>query len=241
MGGGLGVGAGLGVVGLAVRGPGVGGACAAPPTSTAPGSSAWGAAAGLDTASVVPVTFGEDVSVSCTVSLTAAALGALCGSVSAAPPPYMGFWPVNASGSVSALPTHVGTMGNAHPWKAWQWTPISAPAAYPPSPVTYDAGNQVCGGMPATLAVEFLWAAVGEASNPQAKVLGVRYRYLSDSWAFSREDVRDTGAGAAQTFAFQTTVTWTQYATSYPGLYVAPPPSVLPKLPADLWYPFGQP
>ena len=228
-GGGGSGGGGGGVAGLAVRGPGAGGECALPPP--------LGAAAG-DAASVVPVAFGEDLAVSCTVSLTPAALGALCGALAGAPPGYMGFWPVNASGSAAA-PTHVGTLGNAHPWRAWQWTAVSAPPGYPPAPVTYDAGAGVCSGVPATLAVEFLWAYVGVASNPQAKILGVRWRYISDSWAFTREDVRATGAGAPQAFAFATTVTWTQHATSAGGVQVAPPPNLVPRLPSDLWYPFS--
>ena len=224
--------------GLSVRGPGAGGACAAPPAAAS--AATWGPATGTDSAQPVPVGFGEDLAVSCTVSLTLAELAGLCAALSAAPPAYTGLWPVNGTGSTPTLPSHVGILGNAHPWKAWQWTGISAPAGgYPPAPVSYDAATGVCSGVPATLALEFLWAAVGEAGNPQAQVLGVRYRYVSDSWAFGREDVRAVGAGGAQTFAFTTTVTWTQYGSSAPAVYVAPPPNVLPKLPADLWYPFG--
>ncbi len=222
--------------GLALRGPAAGGVCAAPLAGA--GVPAFGSA-GLDGASVVPVTFGEDVSVSCTVALDAVALGALCAAAAGAPPGYMGFWPVNASGALAALPTHVGMLGNAHPWKAWQWAGISAPAAYPPAPVAFDANNGVCTGVPATLAVEFLWASVGESGNPQSRILGVRYRYISDSWALSREDVRTTAPAAPQTFAFATTVTWTQYGSSAPVPYVAPAPNVLPTLPSDLWFPFG--
>ena len=230
------------VVGLSLRGPGVGGACAAPPT--APGTTTTAAAAataGLDEAGVVGVTFGEDVSISCTLALDEPSLAAMCAASAARAPPYYGFWAVNNTLGAPAAPTHVGTLGNAHPWKSWQWTPITPPLAYPPQPLTYDAGNKVCLNMPATLAVEFLTAAVGEASNPQNKILGVRYRYIPDSWAFTREDVRTAGGSSAytQTYALTTTVTWTRLGTGMPEVYVAPPPSLIPTLPSDLWFPFS--
>jgi len=225
----LGMGEGAAVAGLAVRGAGAGGACAAYSAATA---------AGADAAWPVPVTFGEDMALSCSLSVSASEFVALCAAGATG---YLGLWAVNATGGGGAEPSHVGQLGNADPAKYWQWVAIGGAGAAPAG--TVDANFASCKGLTTSLNVEFLWAYVGEAGNPQAKVVAVRKRWGTDTWVFSREDSRVLTLGAdmeKQTFTLTTTVTWTQYPGQAPQQLVAAAPTVVPPLPSDLWYPFGQ-
>jgi tectonic-1/3 len=224
----LGAGEGFAVAGLSVRGAGPGGGCVA---------FSAGAAPGADAAWPVPVTFGEDMALSCSLSLAPADFTALCAAGAA---PYVGLWAVNATGG-AAEPTHVGQLGNADPAKYWQWVAIGGAGAPPVG--TLDANFASCRGLATSFNLELLWAYVGEAGNPQAKVVAVRKRWGADTWVFSREDSRVLATGGAmekQTFTFTTTVTWTQFPGQAPAQLVAAPPAVVPPLPSDLWYPFGQ-
>jgi hypothetical protein len=224
----LGRGEGAAVAGLSVRGAGPGGVCV--PYSA-------GTPDGADAAWPVPVTFGEDVALSCSLSLLQSDFTALCGPGGTA---YLGLWQVNVSG-VPAAPTHVGQLGNADPNKFWQWVAIGSAGAAPIGTYMSSDGQTACKGVATSFNLEFLWAYVGEAGNPQAKVLAARTRWGADTLAFSREDTRVTlGPAARQTFTFTTTVTWTQYPGQAPEQLVAAAPVVVQPLPSDLWYPFGQ-
>ena len=226
----LDVGEGGAVAGLSVRGAGPGGACVSKALLT-----------GADPAAPVPITFGEDMALSCTLRLTPAEFNALCSSGDTAD--YWGLWAVNASGA-PATPTHVGQLGNADPWKYWQWVAIddaTAPGAHELA-TTFAS----CASLATSFNVRFVWAYVGEARNAQAKILAVQLTTGLDAWVYSREDARVAALSSppqgvqSQTFTLSTTVTWVQYPGQAPGTYVAPPPLTVPKLPADLWYPFGQ-
>lgn len=220
---------------LSIRGPNWGGACSAstPSLLSTPGA---------DQAQPVPLSFGEDLAVSCTVALNVVELEAACREAGGnEPPPYMGLWPVYLPPGYAtsyATPTHVGTLGASNPWQSWQWTPISTPT-YPPATVSWDAANKVCTNMPATLSIELLYSFVGEVNNPQGKVLAVRYKYIPDTWSMKREDTRVATPLGQQTFTFNTVVTWTQDPTTMRAatLYAAAP-QIVPALPSDLWYPF---
>ena len=145
-----------------------------------------------------------------------------------------------SKGGVSSPPSHVGQMGNADPWKYWQWESI-VDASVTSTP-TLDTTFTSCTGLPTSLNLQFLWAYVGEGSNAQAKIVAVRKSVGVDTWVFSREDARNTLGTTKvekQNFALTTTVTWVQYPGQAPTTLVAAPPITVPPLPSDLWYPFG--
>lgn len=226
---------GFALAGLKVRGPSPTGACV-PFDPAAP--------VGTDAAMPIPVLFGQDLSLTCAVQYDRAQLAALCGTGAAAASTmqaFLGLYPVNASAtSSSAAVTHVGTLGNSDPWKAWQWTRIGSTAATPTA--AWDGTRGVCSGLLAGMDVEFLYTRVGEASNPQRKILAVRVSYPTDSWAFAREDVRTTtdagGNTGKQTFFVKTTVTWSEWKPIRAVDYIPPAPPLIPPMPNDLWYPF---
>ena len=238
----LDAGSGFSTAGLTLRGPGPGGACV-------PISAAY--VPGVDTATPIGVTFGEDLVIACTLALDEPSLSSLCyeSSVSggASSYPFFGLWGLNATlagdgSAVTSTATHVGAFGNADPWKAWEWVPLTLPTSALPS-ATWDGASGVCRGIPAALNLEFLYIDVGEAANPQARIAAAVLSYSPDTWVFSREDVRDTanadGSYPRQTFTLTTTVTWSRYTASRAVDYVAPDPPLIPSAPADLWYPFA--
>lgn len=233
-------GTGFAVAGLTLRGPGPGGACVALDPLTPPGA---------DPAQPVPVAYGEDLALACTLQLDEPALSRLCyagQSGLVATYAFMGLWPLNASGAALATPpvaSHVGAFGNADPAKAWEWVPIEFPPSPLPAP-SWDEATGVCRGIPAAVSINFLTARVGEAGNPQVRVVAAVVAYEPDTWVFQREDARnpdapdDFGVFPPQTFTLTTSVTWTMWDAPTTD-YVAPVPPVLPATPADLWYPFA--
>jgi tectonic-1/3 len=228
----LAAGYGFELAGLSLRGPAADGSCALAP---APGS-----AAGLrDDASAVPVGFGEDLAVSCALDLTPQQLQALCAGGGGAASPtsaFVGLGSVLLAGAAggAAPVTHVGVLGNADPYKPWQWLALAAGAAQQaPSWDTTGVFPQ-CANMPSGVDVELLVAAVGSAGNPQYKVVSARVSYPTSTWTFGREA---GGAARTQRFLMTSTVTFTTYSGD-PTVVWKPAPPIIPPMPADLWYPF---
>jgi hypothetical protein len=221
----LDIGAGFSTAGLSLRGPDATGACVSSSSVN-------------DAASIVPVRFGEDISMSCHLNLDSTAFNALCASTTSTSV-YMGMWTVNASttGGAPVAPTHVGTFGNADPWKYYQWTAMSSTATVTAG--SLDSVRGVCRSIPAALNIEFLYADVGEAGNPQSEIIAARSSYAYDTWSFLREDVRDTtnslGLYGQQRFLLKTSVTFHKFPTTSRADYVAPVPPIISNVPSDLW------
>jgi len=188
------------VQGLQLAGPGAGGACVSP------------------AASAVPVRVGEDVVVACSLTMTAAQLQAHCTAAGAGAPPL---------GLAGGL-THVGMLGNADPLRATHWLRIDG-SALSASP-TWDAASRTCQGAVVGFELQLLAAPVGEASNPQTKIIAAASRFVTGPLV--------AGPGpAASTFALTSTVSFAAVAAGGLDRFVPPPPSVL-ALPHDLFYPF---
>lgn len=211
--------------GLSVRGPSPNGYCVMNPTGN-----------GKDSALPIGVNFGEDLSISCSMNLNVNELANLC-ATPANVPKYFGLGSMNTSysGTLNTI-SHIGIYGNSDPWKVWQWLKLDAPT--PSTSAVWDATKQTCTGIVTGIDIEFLYAAVGSAENPQYKIISSRIMYPTETWTFSREDIRTHTPVAKQTFLFRTTVTYTEYKAAADPLLIAPAPPVIPKIPSDLWYPF---
>lgn len=218
----------FGFGGLQLIGPGLNGECSTfstPFASTNP--------------RLVPITFGDDLSVSCRVTLTRAELMNLC----TINPPYaasLGFATVpitTSGGTVSVTPTHVAIYGNSDPWKSWEWLRISEPVALPSTPV-YDPISEACSGFVTGVKFEVLWTRVAERSNSQPKILAVRKEYITDTLLVRTHDVSGGARPPRQSVLFKSTVTFVEYAAAEED-YVAPPRPLIPSVPSDIWYPFN--
>jgi tectonic-1/3 len=208
---------------------------------------------GADAATAVPVRFGENLASSCELSLSRAALRSLCPLGTA---PFLGFGGMtvgSAAAPAATTPKLVGIMGNADPWKPWEWLPIALPSAPPLGSWQAPANAGVweragvntgtCSGIATGLDVEFLVAPVGAVDNPQAKIVGVQATYRTGEWTYGSGAAGGgtPGGEANQTFLLTTTVTFTQVGSGAAGAAVAykPAPPIIPPMPADIWYPFS--
>lgn len=243
-------GVGTGLMGLSLRGPSAAGACVPltdPTTDPA-----------TDTARAVGVGFGQDLAFGCALDLAAvtgssasasaySALATLCSGAAAASHGYtlpsLGLGTVDVAGypgytssatGFQRLPLNaIGMFGNADSSKAWEWVTVSTPSA--PSPPTWDAASGTCYGVVTGFDLELVTATVGEARNPQSKIVAARVKYATENL---RVPVGLPGAAAGATkFHLRTTVTWTPL-EAVKADYVPPIPPVVPPLPADLFYPF---
>jgi hypothetical protein len=246
-------GVGTAFMGLQLRGSAADGACMALPAAPPFASASLFA---VDPAQPVPVTFGEDAVVGCQLRLSQVQFAALCGGSPASVLPFIGLGSVDPTGTGllqtlagRLLPTHVGTIGAADPLKAWHWVPLAAPAAAPAA-ASYDATTGACRGVVAGVDVQFLTGSMGEAGNPQQRILAARYRYATDTWRWTREGggstngtVLPSGASlayagdATQVFSLRSTVTWVSMDAQTQD-FTPPAPPVVPPLPSDLFYPF---
>jgi len=90
----------------------------------------------------------------------------------------------------------------------------------------------VCAGLVTGAAVSVVTARVGEASNPQRKVLAASVAYTTG--------IVGGGSGSGSgVLGLRTSVTWTE--VNNPGSaagFVPAAPPLIPPLPADLFYPF---
>ena len=219
---------GGGLAGLALRGGDAAGACVpAPPAGAADG------------AAPVPVAFGEAMLAGCALTLTRAALAALC----AAPPAstaaaYAGLAGIDVlaapSGAPARLaPSHVGAVGGADQLAAWNWVRLEAPAS-PPPPPTFDAAAGTCAGLATGILLQLAAADIGQVGAPQRRIVAARWAWATDTWTWAAGD----SPAATQTFAMRSAVAWTQVPSGTVGYEPTPPP-VKPVLPADLWFPFA--
>ena len=219
-------GVGFSLAGLTIRGPKAGGSCAAfPQAGTA------------DSASLLPVTFGEDMAVSCELKLTRSQLQSLCSSLGGAQSStatYIGLGSVSTdSSSTATISTHIGNFGNADPWKTWQWHAINLPTSGGSSGPAWDSVNGRCTNLVSGVDIEFLVAPIGSAQNPQFKIMASRLSYSTSTWSYTRPDSQK------QTFLLTSTVTFTYYSKGDLTTVYKPAPQIAPSMPSDIWYPFG--
>eukprot|EP01116_Phalansterium_solitarium_P018512 TRINITY_DN4922_c0_g1_i2.p1 TRINITY_DN4922_c0_g1~~TRINITY_DN4922_c0_g1_i2.p1 ORF type:complete len:718 (-),score=118.81 TRINITY_DN4922_c0_g1_i2:23-2176(-) len=175
------------------------------------------------------VTFGDDSVAGCTLQLLRSQLGATgCVAVRAA---------VNAV--VGAGPwTHVGIFGDADYQHLADWVPIDK-SPLDSSGTAIDTAT-TCRSVVREVHYSFIYASVGSASNPQAKLIGATIRYVTG-------DVNlrcaggvgcATGANSTQSLELRAVVSFVPYPGQTVDPVVATPPPLIPPLPRDIFYPF---
>ncbi len=163
------------------------------------------------------VTFGEDGSFGCFVSLTLANLQTLCAAGNTLP--YF-----------NLLATHVGSFGNASNLLTRDWVQMST-NSLTESPV-FTASTQSCSGIITSLTLRVLTADVGAFNNPQREILGVSVNYATSTWQFIGRN-----SGTAQRFPLVATVQFLNVPPPALNYFTPSPPPVLPALPNDVLYP----
>lgn len=219
-----------------------------------------------DPATQVPVTFGEDAVVGCSLRLTYSEFSSLCQGSPTSLLQYLGISSVDPTGTSNGgpgllstfglrlTPTHIGTIGSADPLKSWHWLPLTAPATTPAA-ASWDAASGTCTGIVSGIQLQFLTAPTGQVGSPQMHIVAARYSYVTDTWRWNRppggSQIASTAntqgssvsattgfvGDATQVVALRSTVTWVSMQGDIQG-FVPPAPPVVPPLPSDLFYPF---
>lgn len=174
----------------------------------------------LSSAALAVVRVNEDMALSCGLALDAAGLAAAC---SATEPPA----------AVTVNATHVGALGNADPLVPAEWVPLSRTPTS--QATTFDADSQTCQNVVTGLHLQFMTAFVGKEGNGQLKVIAARASNILGSWQYSRTD------GGNQTFPVQNVVSWVHLPDQGLQELLPPPPTIIPSLPSDFFYPFKIP
>ena len=166
------------------------------------------------------VQVGSDISAACVLSMTAAQLATACASSDV---------PV----AIAINTTHVGGLGNADPLTPSEWVPLTVQSGG--QTATFDADTSTCSNAVVGVHVQFMTAFVGKQDNPQLKVVAARTQYILGAWQYTRGD------GMAQAFPVQSVVTWTHLPDEELKELLPPPPTIIPSLPSDFFYPFEIP
>jgi len=216
--------------------------CASSATSTAASSltaqttgSAPTSASGDMTQDTVPVLFGEDLTLGCTLQLTRAQLQNWCTSQTLHPllqtPDFY------LSGQQLL---RIGIWGDSDPTNPYDWLP---PPASTQTQLTDTLDNPAAGqswdprgrcSIVDTVEYQILTVDVGNVLNPQRKILGARVRYLSRDWLAPAPDKSLTSGY----YPITARVTFLKMKDGGSVEVIPPPPSFLPLLPDDLFYPF---
>jgi len=129
----------------------------------------------------------------------------------------------------------VGVFGNADITDVGQWLHADSPITNPDYLIK-DRGwipsEGRCDGLPSKVHYKFLWTKVGNVNTPQNKIMGVEIEF--DDKVSLKHILRPH---EKQNFMFFTTVTWIE-SKSASEVEIPPPPTLLPKLPDDFFYPF---
>jgi tectonic-1/3 len=181
-------------------------------------------AAGLCSASgpfFSPIKFGQDVRLTCDLSLTSTTLATTC--VSGISPQLL---------NISA--TYIGMFGNSDYLYSSQWTPVLFVDLS--SSGTWSATDQTCTGIVNGIDIEFITADVGAVLNPQRKIVRVRVRKRSSTWRY-----RNRVTTTAELFPVSVTASFVHIPASVASDVIRSAPPLIPELPRDVLYPLYMP
>jgi len=198
------------------------------------------------------VTFGEDMSTSCTLALTKAQLETLCDSSTTRETAGFGYlrdvgtdkvvpkWLLtptknDTSGAIDDL--YFGIFGNADPLDITQWLMVENNGIDNngiDETREFVSAQAKCQGFVTHTRYKIAYTYVGNVKNPQAKIISALVDYDSVDMTF--DDMR-LGDSAVQNFEFGVTVSWI-YVQQDQEIYSPPPPPIIFSVPYDVFYPF---
>jgi tectonic-1/3 len=87
--------------------------------------------------------------------------------------------------------------------------------------------------------IEFLVADFGSKDKPQMGIIGAKYNYQLGDLNYECRNVMDCATDTQlQAFTIRSSVSFNKIEGQASYLFVPPPPSLIPPLPSDLFYPF---
>uniref|UniRef100_A0A061SKF3 Tectonic-3 isoform x1 n=1 Tax=Tetraselmis sp. GSL018 TaxID=582737 RepID=A0A061SKF3_9CHLO len=182
-----------------------------------------------------PVRFGTDVVSSCTVPLTLNQLSSFCrGSPQDGAPLASPAIPLQLMGGLltSSRPTRIGRWGNSDPNFIGEWVQVELESNA--TGMRWDSGSGTCSNVITGFYLEFVTNYVGAADNPQTQISFARVTFIRSSWTFS--DLRSPNT--SQAFEVENRVRFVAQKQQPAQAVRGNNPFVLPRFPADVFYPF---
>ena len=165
------------------------------------------------------LTFGEDLVVNCYIELTFKELSDLCDGDLLEPELFFD----------GTLVSHLGKFGKIDPSYEDDWVEIKTSSR---SDATFDESLGMC-TLQNTLAYYVVYANIGNARNPQNKIIYASREYKEKTyWIFKNRDRTQK-----QKFYYTLTVSFVEYEKNT-YVYYPPAPNPLPVMPDDIMYPF---
>jgi tectonic-1/3 len=137
----------------------------------------------------------------------------------------------------SDLPTHVAVFGNPDPANSADWVPLLKDPQ--PAMEVVNPGSGVCPAVPVNVHLEVLYALTGDFTNPQSKIVGARFSYVTQNIQFicHMPFCQSQFSEKTQLVEFSSSVAFVDV-SSRPEQLLKPPFRVSTELPADFFYPF---
>jgi hypothetical protein len=173
-----------------------------------------------------PVQFMHDVVVACNVALDKSELQTACeeqgedgGGVTTMYTPLL-----------NGTDDHVGLFGDSNQYVMAEWIPIQQDGTVAPGDWNSDTG--VCTNLVTRMHLTLYTAAVGNVLEPQNKIVGAYRSYGTETVGHSGSD------NLKQRMELRTVVTFVELPNRVLEEQVLATPRIIPKMPADFFYPF---
>jgi len=218
------------VTGLTIpRMSGPNGLCSVCSSSSVEGT--WRCSETHDPEDTIPVLFNQDLQLGCQIQLSRAELQGFCGGEGAQRKALHPLLMYDER-------LRVGIWGDSAPSNHFEWLPSQeerylAQDREPEANQAWDRRGTCLNAINA-IHYQFLTADVGNVKNPQRKIIGARIEYGKTSWSAMYPD-DNTRAH----YSLATSVSFIRLEEGGSIEVVPPPPSILPVLPDDIFYPFA--
>eukprot|EP00736_Rhodelphis_marinus_P011463 Rmarinus@m.5744 len=127
---------------------------------------------------------------------------------------------------------YLGVWGNAVAENVEEWVPLSL-VQDAELDVTWNSATSTCEKVPTAINIEIITADLGSQANPQRRIVAARFMVNTNDWR-----VESLSSTAVEYVAVRQTVTFVNLPSEGLDYYVPPPPSSLPTVPDDFFYPF---
>jgi hypothetical protein len=188
-----------------------------------------------------PLSFGDDLALSCVTELDAVQLEAGCVDV-ATPGALPALAPLNLSWSTEGALAYVGAFGDAHPAVGDHWVPLKLASGGASVSPSWDAQNGICKNMLKAVFLRFVAVDYSATVDPVRRIVYAELAIEAQDVGLPRCAL---GRGGPDCKAYVTTSISSSFVVLPPTWpsgrvfdYVPPNPTLIPPLPTDIFFPF---
>lgn len=180
----------------------------------------------------VPITFRQNIDTGCVLSYTLGDLTNNCANIRRA------IWNMQL-GPIHKM-THLGRWGNSSWSNLNGWVKILKDI--PDQLVNPTVGpslDRTCVSLLTELSIYVFYTDLRSQSNPQSSIVGAKFIYQPGAFSYKcSTPAACQNTAKPQNFMIKSSVKWIKITDTDLKEYIPPPPPLLPKIPADVFYPF---